>query len=87
MVVKISPETRETLEAFASGRIDMLELAGWLAQAGYDLDLSEGERDELARVDLIVTEVREQLRPAPEALASVNELLALATRDESRRSA
>ena len=46
MVVKLSPETLETLEAFASGRIDMREFAGWLAQTGYNEDLSEDERDE-----------------------------------------
>lgn len=87
MVVQISPGTRETLEAFASGRIDMRELAGWLAQAGYDLDLPEAERDELARVDLVVTEVLESLRPEPEAMEAVSELLALAAPDATRRSA
>ncbi len=75
MAVKLSPQTTERLEAYASARLDIGGLAAWLAQAAYDDALGAEERDELARVDLIVSEVRENLRPEVEVRRAVSELL------------
>lgn len=87
MPVKLSPRTVETLEAYSAGRADIRELAEWLAQAAYDLELAADERDELARVDLVVTEVRENLRPEDEARRAVNALLPSANAASRSRSA
>jgi hypothetical protein len=75
MRVKLSPETVETLEAYASNRLDINQFASWLATSAYDDKLGVAERDELARVDLVVTEVRENIRPEAEARRAVDELL------------
>ena len=75
MSVKLSPNTAQTLEAYAADRLDIRELAAWLAQAAYDADIPAEERDELARVDLVLTEVLEDLRPQDEVATVVNELL------------
>ena len=87
MAVKLSPQSIEALEAFASGRMAAREFARWLTVAAYDDDLSEQERDELARVDLLLHESLEGLRPASEALAVAEELLSLAAAETQRRSA
>ncbi len=75
MAVKLSRKTTETLEAYAAARLDIGRLAAWLAQAACDDELGAEERDELARVDLIVSEVRENMRPEAEARRAVSELL------------
>lgn len=79
MAVKLSPITVETLEAYAADRLDIRQLAAWLAQAAYDPELVADERDELARVDLVVTEVRENMRSEEEARPAVSELLPSST--------
>jgi hypothetical protein len=71
MAVELSPKTVETLEAYAEDRLDIRQLAAWLAQAAYDDELDTEERNELARVDLVVTEVREKMRPEDEARVAV----------------
>lgn len=87
MAVKLSPKTTETLEAYAADRLDIRQLAAWLAQAAYDDQLGTEERGELARVDLIVTEVRENMRPEDEARRAVGELLPSSTNARRARSA
>ena len=87
MAVKLSPKTTETLEAYAADRLDIRQLAAWLAQAAYDDELGTEERGELARVDLVVTEVRENMRPEDEARRAVSELLPSSTSAPRARSA
>jgi hypothetical protein len=87
MAVKLSPKTTETLEAYAADRLDIRQLAAWLDQAAYDDQLGTEERGELARVDLIVTEVRENMRPEDEARRAVGELLPSSTNARRARSA
>jgi hypothetical protein len=87
MAVKLSPKTTDTLEAYAADRLDIRQLAAWLAQAAYDDQLGTEERGELARVDLIVTEVRENMRPEDEARRAVGELLPSSTNARRARSA
>lgn len=87
MAVKLSPKTTATLEAYAAGLLDIRQLAAWLAQAAYDDELGTEERDELARVDLVVTEVRENMRLEDEARRAVSELLPSSTSAPRARSA
>ncbi|MBI2912970.1 MAG: hypothetical protein HYY03_03525 [Chloroflexi bacterium] len=77
MTTRLSPDSRGTLQRYVDGRISNAELAEWLVAAEYDDELAQGERDELARLRLIVTEVEEDLRPADEILKAVSAILAV----------
>jgi hypothetical protein len=87
MAVKLSPKTTETLQAYAGDHLDIRQFAAWLAQAAYDDELGTEERDELARVDLVVTEVRENMRPEEEARRAVSALLPSSTSTPRARTA
>ncbi len=76
MAVKLSPITVETLEAYVFDRLDIRQLAAWLAQAAYD--------DELGADDLVVTEVREDMRPETEAKQAVGEALSSSVAPRTR---
>ncbi len=85
MAIKLDPETEIALRKYAAGELTVTEFAGWLASAEYDNDLPEEERDELARVSLMVIEAMEKLRPADQILEAVQDLLALAQVDTAHR--
>lgn len=76
MATELSSETRTVLKRYVDSEISNAELAEWLAQAEYDPDLSEEERNALARVRLVVIEVAEKRRKPPAILESVAEVLA-----------
>ena len=77
----LSRETETTLQLYADGNLSNRELAEWLSQAEYDLDLPEGERDQLAALGLLVLEEAEGLRSGEEILQAVAAILAPESRE------
>jgi len=71
----LSDASKETLRLFVDGQMTIRELQGWLASIEYDDDLDDEERDDLASLSLIVTEVVEEMRPPDEILSTVVRLL------------
>lgn len=78
MTPRLRPDSKVTLQRYVDGRISNAELAEWLVATEYDDELPQGERDELAQLRLIVTEVEEDLRPSEEVLKAVSAVLAAA---------
>jgi len=76
MSARLSPDTRLALRQYADGQISIAELAEWLVQMEYDLDVSQGEREILAQIRLTQIEVSEGLRPKDDILQSVAAALA-----------
>ncbi len=70
MRITLSNDSAENLRKYAGGALSATDLARWLAHASYDLDVAESERDLLASIDLIATEVVEQLRAEDELRAA-----------------
>jgi hypothetical protein len=79
MAAQLSPDSRLVLRQYADGQISIRELAEWLVQAEYDLDMPEEERDILAGIRLTLIEVSEGLRPKDDILENVAAALALST--------
>jgi len=83
-MTQLTNGTRLALSRYVAGALSRDELAEWLTQAEYDEDLPVEERDELARIGLVVVEVAEGARPTEQILTSVESLLAK-TAEHSRR--
>jgi hypothetical protein len=81
MAAQLSPDSRLVLRQYVDGQISIRELAEWLVQAEYDLDMPEDERDILAGIRLTQIEVSEGLRPKDDILRSVAAALALSAPD------
>lgn len=87
MNIRLDDETVMTLRQYADGQLNVTDLARWLASAEYDEQLPIQERDELARISLMVLEAQENLRPADEIMENVTQLLSRAGAvDPARRS-
>ncbi len=74
--MQLSQDTRAVLQRYAKGQLSNKDLAEWLVQVEYDPDIPASERDELARLRLIVIEVSEGLRYAEHILEAAAALLA-----------
>jgi hypothetical protein len=72
----INPETRTMLQQYADGNVSNRDLAEWLVQAEYDSNMSQGERDTLALLRLVVIEEAEGRRAIEDILNAVAEILA-----------
>lgn len=72
----ISAETRAVLQQYLAGNVSNRDLSLWLAQAEYDFELPNSERDTLAQIRLIVIEEAEGLRDPEDIVRVVSELLA-----------
>jgi len=81
MTAQLSPDTRAVLRQYVDGQISIRELAEWLVQMEYDLDVPEDERELVAQVRLIQIEVSEGFRPKDDILKGVAATLALSTPD------
>jgi hypothetical protein len=79
MVVQLTSETQTQLRRYVKGDLSNAELADWLAGAEYDNELPQSERDELARVSLVLIEIQEGRRERAQLLNAVAELLASTT--------
>ena len=79
MAAQLSPDSRLVLRQYADGQISIRELAEWLVQVAYDLDVPEDERDILAGIRLTLIEVSEGLRCKDDILEAVAAALALST--------
>lgn len=79
MATQLSRESGVMLQGYIAGQISNGELAEWLAQVEYDSDLTELERDALARIQLLVIEVQEKRRKPSAILEGVAETLAAST--------
>jgi hypothetical protein len=77
MAAQLSPDTLAVLRQYAKGEISIAELAEWLVEVEYDLDVPEDEREILAGIRLTQIEVSEGLRPKDDILGSVAAALAL----------
>jgi hypothetical protein len=82
MAAQLSPDTLAVLRQYAKGEISIAELAGWLVEVEYDLDVAEDERDILAEIRLTQIEVFEGLRSKDDILGSVAAALALSAPDK-----
>lgn len=71
MAVQLTSETQAQLRRYVKGDLSNAELADWLAGAEYDDELAQSERDELARISLVLIEVQEGRRD-PEQLLILN---------------
>lgn len=76
MVAELTTETRAELMRYVSGDLSNAELDDWLVGIEYDPELPQDERDALARIRLVLIEVREGLRNVSEVLEVVVGLLA-----------
>ena len=75
MPAQLSGESDTMLRAYLDGQLGVGELAEWLTDREYDVDLPLNERDELAALALIVLEVQEQMREKDEILTTVVQML------------
>ena len=82
MTIQLSPDTRAWLQRYIDGQVSNDELAEWLVQVEYDLDLQSEERDALGQIRLAVIEVSEGLRPNEDILESVAAALALSRAEQ-----
>ena len=76
MTDELNREARATLQRYLDGRVSNGELAGWLVQVEYDEEIPQLQRDQLAGLRLVVTEVSEGHRPTEHILEAVAALLA-----------
>lgn len=81
MVVELTTETRSELMRYKSGDLSNAELDDWLVGIEYDPELSQDVRDVLARIRLVLIEVREGMRDVSEVLEIVVGVLALSERE------
>ena len=81
MVVELTTETRAELMRYKSGDLSNAELDDWLVGIEYDPELPQDERDALARIRLVMIEVREDFRDASEILEGVVGVLCSAKRE------
>jgi hypothetical protein len=78
MSLPLSDESVSMLASYQRGLRSNSDLAAWLTQMEYDNSVSFDEKDELARLNLILTEALEGLRPGDQILQEVSALLACA---------
>lgn len=76
MATQLSPEARRVLRQYLEGRLSNVDLEEWLAQAEYDSDLSQDERNSLATVRLAVIDFEEGRSEASTILDIVAIILA-----------
>jgi hypothetical protein len=72
----LSADATRELQRYINADLSNAELEAWLAGLEYDPDVSTEERDALAQVRLVLTEVEENRRRAEDVLVSVATVLA-----------